>query len=106
MSVESAIRSDAAGFAVAGDGARWIASGALTFDNAARVFAAAEALALPTSGIVACDGLAHVDSSAVAVLLGLKRRAMREGRTLRFEAAPAPLRALAAVYGVDQVLDF
>jgi phospholipid transport system transporter-binding protein len=105
VSVDLVNRSDTAAFSVAADGARWAVSGTLTFDNAASVYAASSALALPTSGIVACDGLGHVDSSAVAVLLGLKRRAVQEGRTLRFESVPAPLHALAVVYGVDRVLD-
>jgi ABC-type transporter Mla MlaB component len=94
----------AAGFFAAADGARWGARGALTFANAADVFAAAAALPLPSSGVVDLDGLAHVDSAAVAVLLGLMRRAAKEGRTLRVENVPAPLHALSVVYGVDEVL--
>jgi phospholipid transport system transporter-binding protein len=94
----------AAGFSMSADGGRWVSCGALTFANAAAVIAAASALPLPGDGVVDLAGLAHVDSAAVAVLLGVARRAAQEGRTLRFDHVPAPITALAAVYGVDRML--
>jgi phospholipid transport system transporter-binding protein len=91
-------------FLEADGGARWRCAGALTFANAAHAVAASAALALPHAGVVACDELGHVDSAAVAVLLAVKRRALKEGKALRFEGVPPPLQALATVYGVDRVL--
>jgi phospholipid transport system transporter-binding protein len=84
---------------------RWRFMGALTFDDAAEVFDAAKALPLPSSGVVDLGGLTRADSSALAVVLAVKRRAVVDGRTLRVEGMPASLRSLAVVYGVDDLLD-
>ncbi len=92
------------GFALAGDGTRWDFSGALTFDNAAAVLQASRALALPKSGRVAMTGLTTADSSALAVLLALKRRATAERRKLHVEGLPATLASLARVYGIDELI--
>jgi len=91
-------------FAIAADGERWTCSGPLTFANAAQAFIAAAALPLPASGEMAFDGLTAVDSAAVAVLLGLKRRGMEEGAALHFTGMPRTLHALATVYDVDGML--
>jgi phospholipid transport system transporter-binding protein len=91
-------------FVATDDGARWSFVGALTFGNAAAVLKDAGALAPPTSGVVDCAGVRHVDSAAVTVLLALKRRAAEAGIELSFVHAPGPLRALADVYAVDELL--
>lgn len=87
------------------DGARWRFAGTLTFDDATQVLASATALPLPASGVVDLGGLTHADSSALAVLLALRRRAVAEGaRPLEFTAMPATLDALARVYGIETLL--
>jgi phospholipid transport system transporter-binding protein len=83
---------------------RWTIAGSLTFANAASVFATSRALALPASGIVDLTRLGQADSSALAVMLSLKRRATAEGTRLQFAATPSGLQALAHVYGVDELL--
>jgi len=93
-----------AGFAADQDGARWAYIGPLTFANAGPVLAATAAVALPTGGEVDFQNAGAIDSSAVAVLLALKRRAEGEGAPLRFLRVPAPLVALAEVYGVESIL--
>ena len=92
-----------AGRIVAENG-RWRFMGALTFDDAAAVFEAAKAMPLPSSGVVDLGDLTHADSSALAVVLAVKRRAVLEGQPLRIEAVPASLRTLAVVYGVESLL--
>jgi phospholipid transport system transporter-binding protein len=87
------------------DGNGWRFTGALTFDDAARVFAASRAVALPANGVVDFSGMTHADSSALAIMIALKRRAAAEGRALSIEALPASLRSLAVVYGVENLLD-
>jgi ABC-type transporter Mla MlaB component len=82
-----------AGFAPDHDGAHWTYSGSLTFANAGSVLAAAAALQLPAEGEVDLDDLGEIDSSAVAVLVALRRRAAEEGKTLRFVHAPPALAA-------------
>ena len=92
------------GFALADDRASWRFRGTLTFDNVTAVLAASKALGLPSQGVVDLSGLVHADSSALAVLLALSRRAMAEDRPLTLAALPEALLALAHVYGIDELL--
>ena len=91
------------GFSASSDG--WMFAGTLTLDDAAAVLEASQALPLPDSGIVDFSGLMHADSAALAVMLALKRRGTDEGRTLSIRGVPPSLRSLAAVYGIDHLLD-
>ena len=93
-----------AGFAPDHEGASWTYSGPLTFANAGSVLDAATALQLPADGEVDLDNLGEFDSSAVAVLVALLRRAAQEGKPLRFVHAPPALGALAEVYDVEAIL--
>lgn len=96
-------RTPAGAFAAVGD--RWCFRGDLNFDDAMPVLAAAADLPLPASGVVDLAGLARGDSSALAVLFALRRRAQAEGhRALSFPGIPPALFALARAYGVDGVL--
>jgi phospholipid transport system transporter-binding protein len=104
MSAGKGAREGAAGFAPDAGGARWSYAGALTFANASAVFAAAVAMPLPALGEVDLAGVDAVDSSAVAVLLALKRRAGEEGKPLTFAHVPIALTALADLYGVEDML--
>jgi len=90
------------GFAATAKG--WTFAGTLTFADAAAVFEAARGLALPGTGVVDLAGLVHADSSALAVMLALKRRAAREGARLVFASIPSGILALAHVYGVEELL--
>ena len=90
------------GFAASGE--RWVFAGTLTFADAAAVFAAARTLELPAGGVVDLAGLGRADSSALAVMLALKRRAAAEGTSLQCATIPAGIQALAHVYGVEALL--
>ncbi len=95
-----------AGAVFAGDenDARWTCEGALTYANAGAVLAATAALPLPTTGEVDLADIGAVDSTAVAVLIALKRRAAEEGKPLTFVNVPAAITALADLYGVEEIL--
>ncbi len=54
--------------------------------------------------VVDAGPLAELDTAALAVLLELQRRARAERRAFRVQAAPPKLRALARLYGVDEIL--
>lgn len=82
----------------------WSYAGGLTLANAAAVLQASLALPLPVDGTVDVSGLRHADSAALAVLIALERRAASEGATLAIVGIPQPLRSLATVYGVDELL--
>jgi phospholipid transport system transporter-binding protein len=84
--------------------AGWAFNGTLTFADAAAVFDASRGLALPKDGVVDLAGLAHADSSALAVMVALKRRARAEGAMLNFASIPPGILALAHVYGVEELL--
>jgi len=83
----------------------WRFEGALTFDDAASVFAASHGVALPAGGVVDFSRMTRADSAALAVVIALKRRAAAEGRVLSFEHLPPSLRSLAVVYGVENLID-
>ncbi len=82
---------------------RWTFVGKLTFSDAAQVFEASRALALPASGIVDLTGLEQADSSALAVMLAISRRAAAEGVKLAFTSIPPGIHSLAHVYGVEEM---
>jgi phospholipid transport system transporter-binding protein len=90
------------GFAATAEG--WTFAGTLTFADATAVFEASRELALPDTGLVDLAGLAHADSSALAVMLALKRRAAREGARMVFASVPSGILVLARVYGVEELL--
>jgi phospholipid transport system transporter-binding protein len=90
------------GFSSSNDG--WIFGGALTLDDAAQVLRASSEMPLPANGVVDFSGLMHADSSALAVMIALRRRARAEGRDLELRGLPAALRSLAVVYGVENLL--
>jgi ABC-type transporter Mla MlaB component len=54
--------------------------------------------------IVDLSGLEQADSSALAVMLALKRRAAASGARLQFASIPPGLATLASVYGVEELL--
>jgi len=83
--------------------AGWRFEGTLTMDTAASVMASATALSLPASGVVDFGGLTQGDSSALAVIMALRRRALAEKRGLRIENLPKALLSLAVAYGVDDI---
>ena len=91
-------------FRASEDGACWRASGDLTFANAGVALAAAQALPLPSTGVVQCEGITTVDSAAVALLLSLKRHGTERGGPLTFVEVPAALKTLAALYDVEDIL--
>ncbi len=96
--------SAATGFVPVDANARWMLQGEVTTATAARILNDASALPLPASGVVDCDGVRVVDSTAVALLLALKRRARAEQKPIAFANLPVPLVALASVYGVAELL--
>ena len=94
----------AGAFSAVDDGARWLFAGNLTMDSAATVLLHSRSLPLPVSGVVDFADLTQADSSALAVMVALKRRAVAEGRALTLASLPATLASLAVVYGVEELV--
>ncbi len=61
-------------------------------------------LASADEAVLDASPLRILDSAAVALLLACARQARHAGRQLRVIGAPAKLRQLAALYGVDDLL--
>ena len=82
--------------------------GALSFETLPDVLRASEEYAaradLPERLTIDFAGIDAVDSSAVALLLEWRRQAARRGKKLDFVNLPAPLVALATLYGVDELI--
>ena len=91
------------GFAASERG--WLFAGALTLDDAAGVLATTGTMPLPANGVIDMRGMMHADSSALAVIIALRRRAASEGRKLSIVGLPASLRSLAVVYGVEDLVE-
>ena len=60
--------------------------------------------ALPSSVALDASALVEFDSSALAVLLGLRRELVSRGSALQVDSMPQRLRELAALYGVMDLL--
>ena len=82
--------------------------GALSFETLPEVLRASAEYAartdLPERLTIDFAGIDAVDSSAVALLLEWRREAARLGKELDFVNLPANLLALAALYGVDGLI--
>lgn len=92
-------------FSCSEDGRTWHFRGRLTFDDVARVLQSIDELPLPKGGHVDFSGLQAADSSALAVMMALRRRAAEaHHHRLVFQGLPPGLLALAHVYGVDELL--
>ncbi len=83
-------------------------SGALDFESLPGVLAEsakyAERPDLPDRLTIDFSGISGVDSSAVALLLEWRRRALALGKTLDFVNLPPNLLALAELYGVADLI--
>ncbi len=68
--------------------------------------AALRAQPQPANTVFSLDASALIDfdSSALAVLLGLRRRVLKAGAQLQLTGAPPQLRDLATLYGVSELL--
>lgn len=60
---------------------------------------------LPPVVTLDASGLTEFDSSALAVLLGLRRVLTHKGRVLRVEGMSPRLRELGSLYGVSDLLE-
>lgn len=60
--------------------------------------------ALPQAVALDASELAQFDSSALAVMLGLRRVLVQKGSSLQVQGMPPRLRELASLYGVLELL--
>jgi phospholipid transport system transporter-binding protein len=79
----------------------------LTLEQAVPTLAQMRSALLAQPGPVAvldAGALRECDSSAVAVLLELRRELQQQGKTLQLQNGPQRLRDLVALYGVQELL--
>lgn len=79
-------------------------SAGMTLARARALLEEGATIAAARDAVFDLSGVTEADSSGVAVLLGWQRAARAGGRSLRVVNAPASLRSLAALYGVDAFL--
>lgn len=72
--------------------------GDLVLDNATRLLAEAEAALAEGATVFDLSRVGNMDSSALSLMLSLRRRAA--GKPLEFRAVPESLGSLAALYGI------
>jgi len=85
-------------------GGRWQVAGTLSMDTVETVRVASAAIGMPQDGIIDLAAVDRVDSAGVALVLSWARRAAAEGRPLAFAGMPQSMRALATLYGVEELL--
>lgn len=85
-------------------GDRLAVSGSLTIPQASSLLAQGAGYAATRDALFDLAGVGHVDSSGIAVILGWMRAAQKAGRTMTVANAPAALRSIAQLYGVEEIL--
>ncbi len=76
--------------------------GDLTLDHATRLLAEAEAALGQGAAVFDLSGVGQMDSSALSLMLSLRRRA--GPRRIEFRAVPESLSSLAKLYGIADQL--
>ncbi|MEZ5490725.1 MAG: STAS domain-containing protein [Gammaproteobacteria bacterium] len=89
---------------VSDDGEVLSLSGQLTFDNAHDGYRDFSRLSTGEVVRIDCSGLAHADSTALALLLTGAGLAREKERVLQIEGLNPRLQSLARVYGVEPLL--
>lgn len=79
-----------------------IIEGDLILDNATRMLAEGEAAISAGAGVFDLAGVDKMDSSALSLLLALRRSAQE--KSLKFVNVPASLTSLAVLYGISDLV--
>ncbi|MBC7756503.1 MAG: STAS domain-containing protein [Bdellovibrio sp.] len=84
---------------------RWQLSGDIVVDNAKAILTASLGFTITNSTKVDFADSADIDTTALSLILEWKRRAQTENKTLSFINLPANLSSLAALYGVEDMIN-
>ncbi|TXG78242.1 MAG: STAS domain-containing protein [Rhodocyclaceae bacterium] len=90
--------------AIRESGDRLAVTGNLTIPQAARLLEDGTRHVSARDVLFDLAAVEQVDSAGVAVILGWMRAAQAAGRTISVANAPASLRSIAQLYGVDDIL--
>lgn len=83
---------------------RWVLSGDLIIDHVTQVVNASKALRLESPAQLDFSKVTDVDTSAISLILELKRRANAENVELSLVNVPENLNSLMQLYGVDEFI--
>ena len=86
------------------EGERCSVQGALTMTNVTAVLEESKRAFRGPRIVVDLAGVTEVDSAALSLLLEWRRNAAAEKRSIEYANLPAPLRTLADLYGVSELL--
>jgi phospholipid transport system transporter-binding protein len=89
---------------VRADNERIAIEGPISMDNARALLEGALAQFRSPQTVIDLAAATEIDSSAVALLLEWRREAQRRNIDLRVENAPASVKSLAQLYGVNELL--
>ncbi len=78
--------------------------GDLVLDNATRLLAEAEGAVGEGATVFDLSGVSQMDSSAISLLLSLRRYTNGLGQTLEFRNIPPSLLSLAKLYGIAELI--
>jgi phospholipid transport system transporter-binding protein len=78
--------------------------GPVTFETTPQLLGRIKSLIDAGASTLTFRGITEVDSSALGLILACRREAMRHGHEIRFADLPANLTALAALYGISDLI--
>lgn len=84
---------------------RWQLSGDVVIGTAKTILTASQGFAIASDTKVDFAQAADIDTTALSLILEWKRRAQTENKTLSFINLPANLSSLAALYGVNDLIN-
>lgn len=86
------------------NGDNWQVAGNILFDTAGAVFKSSEELKITTGMQIDFSQVEEIDTTAVSLMLGWKRRAIEENQKISFVNLPENLNSLLHLYGVADLI--
>ena len=84
---------------------RWQLSGDVVVGSAKAILTASQGFSITSETKVDFAQVTDIDTTALSLILEWKRRAQTENKTLSFVNLPANLNSLAALYGVNELIN-
>ena len=84
---------------------RWQLSGDVVVGSAKTILTASQGFSITSETKVDFAQVTDIDTTALSLILEWKRRAQTENKTLSFVNLPANLNSLAALYGVNELIN-
>jgi phospholipid transport system transporter-binding protein len=83
----------------------WAVTGDVLVDSANSLLEISKTLTIENDAIIDMQGVSEIDTAAVSLMLEWKRRAVTEGRSLKFTNIPKGLASLLQLYEVTDFIN-